>query len=1672
MDLSLISLIFTALIAFIIASGFIWGVIRGLKKTALRGAWLLITAIVVFFFAGLFVDFLYKLNISFLNLKIDGTLVTSAEQLIRSYTLKAFSEDIYITNPQLFGLIVKVFKLILNSLAFVLLFFVLKYLLFPVNAIFVRIFFPSAKVRYKREQRKAQTKRRDQVLGFANKSGDSKGKNVKFSSLSQIRNDNFSSVDNSTPDLSEYEKRLKALQEENEKLKRRQVEIKKSEEEILKVNKIIEKPVEVEETKSTKTKSKKRKIKTEFIPIEKKHRFLGGLVGIAMGLFLSAITVMPIIGVFELTQEINSHKAILLAEMEDKPEYRNKGYISAVTDNKYDEITDIYAQSTGRAILTYTGAEFFGKLIFTQISSFKEGGVRVYLSQDLRNVMNTVEKFSDLYQLDLGNAQNFSVDQLDNALDKMEIFIDSIYEIKLINVLGNAGMGTFFNIIENEYLTTTNLTEDLKINEFIITSFNKIKTLNENGELSFSDTKYELKKLLNILRELNRPFDDLEVSSATVGSIENIVAINQQDSLLKCLISDSIDDPLEIIDILNPEYINNIISIIFDMKIGATVMPDLTNLLVNFIFEETNIDFYKNENITSENLNETIQLMINSSFDIYEKIYFENGDIDNFRINDYSALKSLGKMIDGLKNNILTPTSYQNAINKLKTLIKDQIDEIDTELLDIANSLKKVVDKITSTSILWEAEMANLGTALNLINDMEFIDIFSQEINMDNLSLTQLGLILESLKTISQNEYPHSGESFESEIFATTIDESNFTMLEEILNSSLAYIKTTIDTDDYSQFLISAISKIQYNLEMLVEDGERVDWARELGSIDGLFQDGMVIINKNSLDFNIVISMINSPDDVGGQIPLLASIGRNLDKIQDESKLLINLDEIVLELFQFIQEELEKSIEESDEYNFNKLVDETIGELINNLQNNIIAKPETSPTHNSYKELSWEDELFAIYRILDGISPVILNEDLAKSEIDILKEDTNILENLGEGLDLASAQVLLGGDFIKNTLTNILTLLTDSFENFADNSIEEVIFNTFDKIKENLTNNNVLSWKSELAIVGTFLDFTDLQNLTEEDNIKALFREILPLIRKIERFINIPFSSEKSVLISNEVVQTAVVGVLDLLTDNSGDEELGGHILDSINAVKTNLASISDFNEISTWEIWEYNKLVNTSEPNDDYDLFVAYFDTPNLIVPNYTETVTGYFANKNDINLSSTYFGNFGFSLAYYNNFGDTYSSGRLLIRFKWDETVDPSLIFLEYEDFTGSLDLVSGYDVNLSEYSNYVVVKFPDETFILPNSANATQINKVIGFWEKEMTYLGYLFNLEINEDLVETLMDNPSDSYLPKALDAIASNTPYKKSILITNQIIANLLNQLIEPVLNNFEDTPAAFTTLINNITDNLNNVGESNISWVVEFNAFANLKSALTGENNNYDNPDHMVNFGVLLDSIVGNNENNQKSVIITNSAIATFVASIIDDLKVVSHGSQIEEEFNDLLTAISSNITTDANSITKWEYEFSALSTLKGTQNLSGGTLNDFQSSFTGAMDTIYKNHIISNAAKPVICLKKDNFTTLLENMFDNNISTEMQNLLNDDFDGLVDIIKSQFINVYPNDSTDDYQTYSYLLKELIKLINDMGELKNAENVNQAIDELEKIESNYLITTEAYEIIEKHAPFI
>lgn len=130
------------------------GIVRGANKSLFRLVFVFATGLLSFLLAGLIANAFVNLDISFLNLQIDGQTATSIPKAVELF-LGSVNSDfsaVVSDNPEITTLAISLCLNVLKLIAFVLLFWLLKWLLWPVWAVLAHVFFKNTKTRKTKAQ--------------------------------------------------------------------------------------------------------------------------------------------------------------------------------------------------------------------------------------------------------------------------------------------------------------------------------------------------------------------------------------------------------------------------------------------------------------------------------------------------------------------------------------------------------------------------------------------------------------------------------------------------------------------------------------------------------------------------------------------------------------------------------------------------------------------------------------------------------------------------------------------------------------------------------------------------------------------------------------------------------------------------------------------------------------------------------------------------------------------------------------------------------------------------------------------------------------------------------------------------------------------------------------------------------------------------------------------------------------------------------------------------------------------------------------------------------------------------------------------------------------------------------------------------------------------------------
>ena len=139
----MISLIISAFAGVLMILPFLWGAVRGLKKSTFRFVWTVVLGIACFVFSGLIAKALVNFDISFLNLTANGTTAKTFPQYLQLMLEEQNSDmgAMIADNPEIIELCVTIATTMIRLVVFELSFWLTKWLLWPIWAIIAHIVF-------------------------------------------------------------------------------------------------------------------------------------------------------------------------------------------------------------------------------------------------------------------------------------------------------------------------------------------------------------------------------------------------------------------------------------------------------------------------------------------------------------------------------------------------------------------------------------------------------------------------------------------------------------------------------------------------------------------------------------------------------------------------------------------------------------------------------------------------------------------------------------------------------------------------------------------------------------------------------------------------------------------------------------------------------------------------------------------------------------------------------------------------------------------------------------------------------------------------------------------------------------------------------------------------------------------------------------------------------------------------------------------------------------------------------------------------------------------------------------------------------------------------------------------------------------------------------------------
>ncbi len=1036
-------------LAVFILFGIIFGLIRGLRKTASRGIFLIITSIILLFVTIPITNLLLKIQIN-TSITINENTLTGMNSLetIISFVVQSYlGETSTSLNSEFVEVITAIPLVFVNTFVYVILFWLLKYLLIPINSLFYKITFAPKKPKENLNfnafgdddndlqstnnyiENEEENKHNYQIDLFKDFTVNNSTSNNEASNINNQTNtvfngkmDIFNKKNNIRDD---YQEKLEmAKSEDYENIQTSQTNSNLETTNLSNDDGVFIKPDHeysqstnleqfntsniIEDKKGKKLKKeKKKKEKIKY----KKHRLLGGLVGAGVGLFVMLNTLIPVYGFIDILEQANT---ITVQNISD--EDLN---LSNQTNGTTDEIIEAYNNSILKYVSKYSGIEGLGLAEFNLLTTQTINGKKIILRDDINNLILTLKKTDEFFGtyksfLPSNDYSAVTQEQLTILISQAKDVLNTAKKVNIVDCVSNYLIPVASAIILE---SNTNFTQNVEINSLIkdaLTTLNSSKNIN-----AFEETT----KLLDLIEY-----------------------INNQGLLIK-IIRNDFAQPINIIQNLSEDFSVQFTNKLFALKTVNLTIPYIVNIGINFLGESLKIEI-ENSTSNAETIKTSITKFIDQIFQFSKTIDTES---DIYITN--KSLIPLGKVLENAKTSgLLHKDTYTNLINYATHRLKDLLAGLLPSDFEnyVKNELLENIIKVDN----WEIEMSRINNAILKLRDVDN-GILGEVVEGENLRQgTSINI------TVKQSVLENIGTSLDvlestclfGAVSYKTSDNNNYKVSGTVsmFLSLLDFIETSILEDNSNstmQKVSQIISELKSNLitSNHTYSSENPFWHNELKSIAPLFVDLYYMIENQKFDIE-------------------ESLGKNLDTAKSSTILnsdsTLSLMRITLDIVK--DEILEENYIYNDGSNSStpQNLNDKIYELFESIKTNLqtVSIKEQARTNPKF----WTEEI-KYYIALSNIA-----QDATKLV------DLSEISTLSENLDLVMNSITIPRSCISNVIAYSLKEIK-----FANLTSEDYV-----KLAINDTIDNI-AFKLETE---TFFDDKDLNDFwsIEMNYLKSL----------------------------------------------------------------------------------------------------------------------------------------------------------------------------------------------------------------------------------------------------------------------------------------------------------------------------------------------------------------------------------------------------------------------------------------------------------------------------------------------------------------------------------------------------------------------------------------------------------
>lgn len=1149
--------------AVFIGFGIIFGLIRGLRKTASRGIFLVITSVILLFITIPITSAILKIkvntDITYMENHISGRV--SILEIIQFYVENLLGKDFSTQNPEFVNVITAIPVVFTNSVVYLMLFIICKYALLPLNYLFYRLIF-------------APKKPKDE-LGFSefnsgdgnytpldndssnnfnpqssdiNENTDNKGVTTNELGLRVIEEsrsttpdkvDNYSEIlsnvqeggntqtNNETSDHSSDSNYAPTIENTPENTFGKDGTFIKTEIDEPTIERVT--PADIEKDSKKNKKEEKRARRKD--PKYKKHRLLGGLIGALCGVFIMSNILIPVYGFMEILKDANTLTIDNVTNGEQKD-------LSTTTNGVTDDILKGYDLSILSRVSKYSGVEGLALAEFDFLTTQKINNKKITLRDDINNIVITVQKTDSL----MGKYKSYTKDdgitgltqeELDTLITDTKAVLAQAESVKLIDCVADYLVPVICSAL---------VTSEIKISDNEIVNrlaIDAIKTLATSKGINAFE---ELQNLLDLTDYLN------------------------SQKLLIRLIQNDFSEPIAMLKDMDEDFGLVLTNKLYKLKTVDLTLPYVVNIGLNILEQAINYGYSEN-NATAEEIKSGLTNFIDYAFrtarslDDKSSIYITN-----------NSLIPLGKLLQTAKTSkLLNEETYKNLVSYGVTKVQDLLkglapaDLEDYVILELANNIK-IVDN-------WEYEMETINKAVlklrdidsGILGDVEKDKILRQGTNI-NFVVKQdvfenLGEALDLLegtclfgasthKTLDGTDYPVSGTI---SLFTSLINFGK-TSINDLNNSSLSKLNPVLD--EMKANLIK--TKHTYDLH------EATFWSNELKNIAPIAID--------------IYDMLENNDT--GNFAITSELGKSLDKAKNSTVMLAGTTS--LSLINTAMDIVEDNVLGND-FVYNDGTDTSKPQTLNDKIYKLFTSLHENLNSESIKEQVlktkdfWEKEL-GYYNSLQRIAE---NASTIKT--------INDAKTLAPDLDIIRDSATIPSDEIFEIVAYVIRdLKSDSTEN-----IDIEINNLLEKIATRLDENNFGDYNDFWVIELDYM--TRLMKIEfDGDNVLSSLNTIGSTLDIVLNGYEIADDPETEVDESKNIrasylitesdirtlLNTAVLDMSDKITNNF-DTDIQTYVTNAISKIADNIGNINIAPVSFERELTLIKKLSDINIPTD-----------------------------------------------------------------------------------------------------------------------------------------------------------------------------------------------------------------------------------------------------------------------------------------------------------------------------------------------------------------------------------------------------------------------------------------------------------------------------------------------------------